>query len=168
MSSDSEASQSSAPDNHEEEDTDIAGNVPGDTVKQTPSLQDDAPEDHDARDEAGEELESISNGSNGLTFARVRSRGTQQEEETASQLSIRPRIERPDSPSSASIPDDTPSIQVCPARTTWQQGANSHRAQVCRRLAAASPSLTARFVHIALPLSSPSNDASLRDFHPRH
>jgi hypothetical protein len=56
---------------------------------------------------------SMDNGSSGLTFARVRSRGTQQEEDqTASELSFRPRVERPGSPESTSTPDDTPSIQV--------------------------------------------------------
>ncbi|KAH7076344.1 Golgi CORVET complex core vacuolar protein 8-domain-containing protein [Paraphoma chrysanthemicola] len=111
MSSDSEASQSSAHDIHEEEHGDIAAELQEDVVNQLPSLQDGGPNNDGVQEEAGEELESIDSGSNGLTFARVRSRGAQQEEETNSELSFRPRVERPDSPSSASIPDDTPSIQ---------------------------------------------------------
>ncbi|KAH3997131.1 hypothetical protein HBI56_124650 [Parastagonospora nodorum] len=112
MSSDSEESRSSAPRNHQDESAqdDFAD---GASVDQNGSMEEDAPGDNGTEDEDAEEeeLESIDHGGNGLTFHRVRSRGVQQEEDTSSVLSIRPKVERPESPESTSAPDDTPSIQ---------------------------------------------------------
>jgi hypothetical protein len=112
MSSDSEESHSSARPNHG------AQVVAGDredvlSIDQDSEQEGIATSDNGAQDVQEEELQSMENGSNGLTFARVRSRGAQQDDiETASELSFRPRVERPGSPESTSIPDDTPSIQV--------------------------------------------------------
>jgi vacuolar protein sorting-associated protein 8 len=117
MSSDSEESHSSAHSNNQ----DHVAQVHEDRELSVGQDQDLAPEDsvnsdHDqggAEEEEAEELESIDSGGNGLTFARVRSRGAQQpDDETTSELSFRPKIERPGSPESTSVPDDTPSIQV--------------------------------------------------------
>jgi hypothetical protein len=113
MSSDSEESHSSARRNH---GAHVAAEYPEDvlSVDQDSGHEADASSDHGAEDVQEEELQSMENGSNGLTFARVRSRGAQQEEdESTSELSFRPRVERPGSPESTSTPDDTPSIQVC-------------------------------------------------------
>jgi hypothetical protein len=71
-------------------------------------LERDAPEDEEMQ-----ELESIGSGINGMTFARRRrSQTDEDEEESVSELSIRPVLRIPGSPESNSIPDDTPSIQV--------------------------------------------------------
>jgi hypothetical protein len=113
MSSDSEASHSSAQ-RDDDEDEAINGEL-GQTpdMNAESTLVESAPANHDTEDTEGEELESIKSGDNGFTFARVRSRGTQQEdEETASELSFRPGVERAVSPESTSIPDDSPSVQV--------------------------------------------------------
>jgi len=113
MSSDSEASHSSAQRHHVDEEVATREADYPKSEDQPPTAGEDA-DGAAGRDEAeGEELQSLGSGDNGLTFARVRSRGTQQDvEESASELSFRPRVERPGSPESASTPDDTPSIQV--------------------------------------------------------
>jgi hypothetical protein len=117
MSSDSGESHSSAHSNNQ----DHVARVHEDQELLVDQDRDLAPEDSvasdhgqdDATEEEGEELESIDNGGNGLTFARVRSRGAQQPgDETTSELSFQPKVERPGSPESTSTPDDTPSIQV--------------------------------------------------------
>lgn len=115
MSLDSESSHSSAQ-NDEDGATDITGGHQhvGDTPQFSHRQTTPNYGRQDEEDDEADELESIDSGSHGFTFARVRSRGTQQEEETASELSIRPRVERPGSPESTSTPDDTPSIQVRP------------------------------------------------------
>lgn len=111
MSSDSEASHSSAQ-RHDGDEDSARRQLQPTPVDQSSVLEEGATGDNGAEDTEGEELQSIGNGNHELTFARVRSRGAQQEEdETASELSFRPRVERPGSPDSASIPDDTPSIQ---------------------------------------------------------
>jgi hypothetical protein len=112
MSSDSEASHSSAQRNHGAQTAvENPENVP--SVDYGSEAGEDTTSDNGPDDMQDEELQSMDNGSNGLTFARVRSRGAQQEEDqTASELSFRPRVERPGSPESTSTPDDTPSIQV--------------------------------------------------------
>jgi hypothetical protein len=109
MSSDSEESHSSAPrNNHDESAHDYFDRVP--SVDQDEGLEGDANNDNGAEQE---ELQSVDNDSNGLTFHRVRSRGAQlEEDETTSELPARPKVERPGSPESTSTPDDTPSIQV--------------------------------------------------------
>jgi len=123
MSSDSEASHSSAQRHDEEEEVGTREADYPTSEDQPPTAGEDA-NGVAGRDEAeGEELQSIGSGDNRLTFARVRSRGTQQDaEESASELSFRPRVERPDSPESASTPDDTPSIQVRRARSAERNG----------------------------------------------
>lgn len=64
-------------------------------------------------DEEMQELESIGSGTNGMTFARRRrSQTDEDEEDSISELAIRPALRIPGSPESNSIPDDTPSIQV--------------------------------------------------------
>jgi hypothetical protein len=117
MSSDSGESHSSAHSNNQ----DHVVEVHEDQELLVDQSRDLAPEDSvtsdhgqgDAEEEEGEELESIDSGGNGLTFARVRSRGAQQpDDEMTSELSFRPKVERPGSPESTSTPDDTPSIQV--------------------------------------------------------
>jgi len=118
MSSDSEESRSSAPRNHYHESA-RGEFADGASVDQNGDMGEDAPGDNGAEDAEEEELESIDNGGNGLTFHRVRSRGDQQEEDTSSALSICPKVERPDSPESTSTPDDTPSIQVGRITTTY-------------------------------------------------
>jgi hypothetical protein len=113
MSSDSEASHSSA---QRDDDEEVAVNgelFQTPDVNPDPGLEERAPGNHDPEDRQGGELESMTSGDHGLTFARVRSRGTQQENgETVSELSFRPRVERAGSPESASTPDDSPSVQV--------------------------------------------------------
>jgi hypothetical protein len=112
MSSDSEESHSSAQRNHGAQPTTTDAEH-GRSVERGSGDEESADSDNGAEDYQEEELQSMDNGSSGLTFARVRSRGTQQEEDqTASELSFRPRVERPGSPESTSTPDDTPSIQV--------------------------------------------------------
>jgi hypothetical protein len=114
MSSDSEESHSSAPRNDRDDDAqDYFDRVP--SIDQDNSLEEGANDNDGEEEEQGEELQSLDNGSNDLTFHRVRSRGAQQaEEDTASELSFRPKVEvgRPSSAQSESLPDDTPSIQV--------------------------------------------------------
>ncbi|KAH7408136.1 Golgi CORVET complex core vacuolar protein 8-domain-containing protein [Phaeosphaeria sp. MPI-PUGE-AT-0046c] len=108
MSSDSGESQSSARRNDQEDDTydDGAPSLDQSHVSEEPATGGEDPNN------AEEELQSLDNGTNGLTFARVRSRsGEQEETDTTSELSFRPRIDRPGSPESTSTPDDTPSIQ---------------------------------------------------------
>jgi hypothetical protein len=117
MSSDSEASHSSAH-RDDEEETDI---VEGESavVEQRHPFEEDATGDNGVGDDEDEELRSIASRSNGLTFARVRNRGMEpDEEETASELSLRPKVGRRESLESTSTPDDTPSIQVCLAPQT--------------------------------------------------
>jgi hypothetical protein len=112
MSSDSESSHSSAQRYDDNEEGATADNDQSTPVDHASIREEGATGDNGAEEEEGEELQSIDNGDDDLTFARVRSRGTQQEEEdTASELPLRPRIERSGSIDSASIPDDTPSIQ---------------------------------------------------------
>jgi hypothetical protein len=68
--------------------------------------------------EDAEELQSVGS-AEGLTFARTRRNFAQEDAHDAvSELSMRPRVERPESPASTDIPDDTPSIQVCPQDRT--------------------------------------------------
>ena len=64
-------------------------------------------------EEEKQELESIGSGANGMSFARRRrSQNDEGEEESVSELAIRPVARRPGSPESTSTPDDSPSIQV--------------------------------------------------------
>lgn len=64
--------------------------------------------------EDNDDAQSLDNGPEGLTFVRTRSRNTHEEaQESASELSVRPRLTVGESPASTDIPDDTPSVQVC-------------------------------------------------------
>ncbi|KAF2874939.1 Golgi CORVET complex core vacuolar protein 8-domain-containing protein [Massariosphaeria phaeospora] len=81
----------------------------------SPMVAPGTPEVHPAGRHAPEqeelhEIESLDGGANRLSFARPRD-GQAEEEDTASESSIRPALQRPPSIESASIPDDTPSIQ---------------------------------------------------------
>jgi hypothetical protein len=110
MSSESEESHSSAQRNHGAQTT--TGDAEHVRSEERDSGdEENATSDNGTEDGQEEELQSMDNGSNGLTFARVRSRGAPQEEDQT-ELSFRPRVERPGSPESTSTPDDTPSIQV--------------------------------------------------------
>jgi hypothetical protein len=119
MSSDPGESHSSAHNDHGDEMEIVEG------AEDAPATQEDA-FDSDARKDLGgeeedvEELQSISSagGTEGLTFARTRRSIPQDDtQDSASELSFRPKIERPQSPASSDIPDDTPSIQVCSPRS---------------------------------------------------
>lgn len=107
MSSDSGESHSSA---HHDHGDGIESRLAG----REEAVEENATRDDVAAEAAGDELESTGSGSDGLTFARTRRSFPQQfEDETASEVSARPRLERPASPESTSTPDDTPSILVC-------------------------------------------------------
>jgi hypothetical protein len=171
MSSDSEESHSSAHRNiqdqvaHSHQDQELPVDQDQDLATEESATSDHGRDD--AQEEEGEELESIDSGGNGLTFARVRSRGTQQaEDETTSEPSFRPKVERPGSPESTSTPDDTPSIQVGHIDITLQTVTNKARAQDCLRQGAVFLCHTALFVHIGRPHYSLLNAVFLRDFHP--
>lgn len=160
MSSDSGESHSSAHRNDREGYTYDGGTL---SVEQTPASEESATDEVD-QDDAGEELESLDNGTNGLTFARVRSRVEEHEEaETTSELSLRPRVERPGSPESTSTPDDTPSIQVGCATIGDTPCLMSIRDRDCLLLVAVSLSHIAPFdptdrLHYS-PLSAASHRA---------
>jgi hypothetical protein len=112
MSSDSDASHSSAQRHYEDGEGAIEGTQDALILDESSVAEEGATGRNGSVEEEQEELQSISSGDNGLTFARVRSRGGQQAEEaTASELSFRPQVERQESLDSASVPDDTPSIQ---------------------------------------------------------
>jgi len=98
MSSDSGESHSSAH-NYPEHDIDTGYEA------------DHTSDQGDGREEGARELHTISNSTNGLTFARKRSISQPDDGESPLKVSLVPRIERPESPQSVSIPDDTPSIQ---------------------------------------------------------
>jgi hypothetical protein len=107
MSSDSGESHSSAH-NHHGDDMEIVESAEGIHDAQKTASKEGATE------EDVEELQSIDGGAEGLTFAKTqRSIPQEDAQDTASELSLRPKIERPQSAASSDIPDDTPSIQVC-------------------------------------------------------
>ncbi|KAF1835453.1 hypothetical protein BDW02DRAFT_588161 [Decorospora gaudefroyi] len=111
---DSGESHSSAH-NHHGDGIDISGDLDELLPAQDEDVEEGATEAARAEEEDAEELQSIDNGSEGLTFARTRRSFPQDDApDSASELSIRPkvaRLERPESPASTDIPDDTPSIQ---------------------------------------------------------
>ncbi|KAH7399686.1 Golgi CORVET complex core vacuolar protein 8-domain-containing protein [Pyrenochaeta sp. MPI-SDFR-AT-0127] len=110
MSSDSGESHSSAHNDHgdgSEIREDAAGLLSG----REEVVEDGAARNHVIAEAEGDELQSVGSGADGLTFARTRRSFPQQfEDETASELSIKPKMDRPGSPESTSTPDDTPSI----------------------------------------------------------
>lgn len=110
MSSESEESHSSAH-NDQEDVVDIGEGATHGSAQEHHHEEQGPTESHVSEDEDADELQSVGSGTGGFTFARTRRSFPQQtEEESATELSVRPRIERPESPQS-SIPDDTPSIQ---------------------------------------------------------
>jgi hypothetical protein len=138
-------------------------------MNQDSEQEESATSDSGAQDVQDEDLQSLQNGANGLTFARVRSRGAHQEEDdTASELSFRPRVERPHSPESTSIPDDTPSIQVRRVDYPRQMITDDTRAPDYPLLVAVFPCHIAPCDHIDPPHYSRSSAASPRDFRPLH
>lgn len=165
MSSDSGESNSSAHRNNQEESTYDDGALPVDGKTTTAEGANGAVD----QDDVGEELESLDNGTIGLTFARVRSRGGEQEEaETTSELSFRPRIERPGSPESTSTPDDTPSIQVGCLSTNDFLPLTPTRAPDCLLQAVVFLCRIALFALTDQLHCSPSSVASHRDYHLLH
>jgi len=113
MSSDSEESHSSAH-NDRGDDIDAREGAVGAFEAQEDDSGGSATERRSLDEEDSEDVQSVDNGIEGLTFARTRRRSPQEEtHDSASVLSIRPTIEVADSPASTDIPDDTPSIQVC-------------------------------------------------------
>jgi hypothetical protein len=166
MSSDSEASHSSAQRNHGAQTAvENPEHVP--SVDYGSEAGEDTTSDNGPDDMQDEELQSMDNGSNGLTFARVRSRGAQQEEDqTASELSFRPRVERPGSPESTSTPDDTPSIQVPLLDYQIETITDVTRAPDCLLLVAVFRYHIAPCGRIDRPRYSPLSAASPPDYRP--
>ncbi|OAL44249.1 hypothetical protein IQ07DRAFT_578368 [Pyrenochaeta sp. DS3sAY3a] len=112
MSSDSGESRSSA---HQDEPDEIDVGQGLGHVSPDPR---EPPEDNESVQQLQTEVDPEDEGASsngdipGLTFARTRRSFPQQfDQDSASELSFRPRLERPGSPESTSIPDDTPSIQ---------------------------------------------------------
>jgi len=113
MSSDSEESHSSAHNDHGD-DIDAREGAVGAFEAQDDDSEGSATERRSVDGEDSEDVQSVDNGIEGLTFARTRRRSPQEEtHDSASVLSIRPTIEVAGSPASTDIPDDTPSVQVC-------------------------------------------------------
>jgi hypothetical protein len=113
MSSDSGESHSSAH-NHHGDDMEIVESAEGIHDAQKTASKEGATDGLEGEEEDVEELQSIDGGAEGLTFAKTRRSIPQEDaQDTASELSLRPKIERPQSAASSDIPDDTPSIQVC-------------------------------------------------------
>ncbi|KAI4676697.1 uncharacterized protein J4E84_009532 [Alternaria hordeiaustralica] len=111
MSSDSEESHSSAHNDHGDEIDTREGAV-GAFDAQEDDSEGSATERRSLDEEDSEDVQSVDNGIEGLTFARTRRRSPQEEtHDSASVLSIRPTIEVAHSPASTDIPDDTPSVQ---------------------------------------------------------
>ena len=110
MSSDSEESPASA---HSEFADEIEVASPGeDGPTRTGGVESEYGSHGYDQEEEMEELASIGSGANGMSFAtRRRSQAEQEEDESASELSVQPPVQRPQSPESTSTPDDTPSIQ---------------------------------------------------------
>ncbi|KAF2847797.1 hypothetical protein T440DRAFT_557063 [Plenodomus tracheiphilus IPT5] len=110
MSSDSEESQSSAHNDHEDE-IDVGHSAGQDTGQDTHDVGTETSETPEPKGGSFEELHTIGSTTDGLTFARTKSIPLQEEHKSASEDSFGPMVERPESPQSISIPDDTPSIQ---------------------------------------------------------
>jgi hypothetical protein len=113
MSSDSGESHSSAHNDHGDE-LDLSEGAMGAFDRQDDAHEESATDGAGFGLEDDEDVQSLDNGTEGLTFARTRSRNPQPEtQDSASELSARPKITLAASPSSTDIPDDTPSVQVC-------------------------------------------------------
>ncbi|KAF2795814.1 hypothetical protein K505DRAFT_272595 [Melanomma pulvis-pyrius CBS 109.77] len=111
MSSDSGESHVSARDENEG-DMDSEDVVLNSTLESRDREETDVIDGDDPEDEEMQELESIGSGANGMTFVqRRRSQTDEDEEESVSELTMRPVARVPGSPESTSTPDDTPSIQ---------------------------------------------------------
>ncbi|CBX95193.1 hypothetical protein IAQ61_004022 [Plenodomus lingam] len=112
MSSDSGESHSSAR-NDQEDETDIGHGADHESTQLDDDGRDEATLNPNGNDNSQFERQVIGSSVDGLTFARTKSipLPVPDEHESVSEASSRPRVERPESPQSASIPDDTPSIQ---------------------------------------------------------
>lgn len=120
-----------------------------------------------AKTAQNEDVESISSGTKGLTFARTRRSFPQQfEDESASEASLQVPRQRPRSLESTSTPDDTPSIQVLPPTTPIKNVSNSPRALVSPPLAVYQYPIPP-YDRIDLHHYSPLNADFLLDY-PRH
>lgn len=104
MSSDSAESHSSAH-NDQEDEIDIGDGADDHSSQQGPGDREETIQNPRKQDRTIQALQATGSNANGLIFE------VQDEEESASEASSRPRVERPESPQSVSIPDDTPSIQ---------------------------------------------------------
>jgi hypothetical protein len=115
MSSDSGESHSSAH-NHHGDEMEIVEGAKDASTAQEDDIGDSVAGAHgteEEEEEDAEDVQSVGGGAEALTFARTRRRIPKEEaQDTASDLAARPRIERPQSPASSDIPDDTPSLQV--------------------------------------------------------
>jgi len=162
MSSDSEESHSSAHNDHGD-DIDAREGVVGTFDAQEDDSGESATEQRSLDEDDSEDVQSVDNGIEGLTFARTRRRSPQEEtHDSASVLSIRPTIEVAGSPASTDIPDDTPSVQVCsladphgnPLTKTGFRNILTHE-QRARVAQLASPSPTDIAAAIRTPLLVP-------------
>jgi hypothetical protein len=160
MSSASEASLSSAEDR---EVADWSHEAEEGTIR---DYEEGVIGDQDEDDGEAEDLHSVTSSSNGLTLARLRRRESHDEIDSASELSLRPRVERAGSLESTSTPDDTPSIQVGCARRKADV-ADDSRARGYPRPAAACQSRTLLSARTARRHSSPLSAASPRASRPR-
>lgn len=112
MSSESGESHTSAP-NGDDVEAGVGSIAPDSPIEsRTGAGQGGIAQDSTLQEEEQQELESLDNGSNGMTFARHRAQKDTYEDESGSELVMRSAARRPQSLESASTPDDTPSIQV--------------------------------------------------------
>ncbi|KNG49620.1 vacuolar assembly sorting protein [Stemphylium lycopersici] len=142
MSSDSGESHSSAHNNHGDE-IDMGEGAMGASDM----------EDND-------DAQSLDNGPEGLTFVRTRSRNTHEEaQESASELSVRPRLTVEESPASTDTPDDTPSVQGSGISSPTSSVPVSHNSLRALRPTSLQP-FERRFSSrlSPSPLSSPARD----------
>lgn len=170
MSSDSGESHTSAP-NGDQPGPDTGSAVP-DAPAQTRNTVDtsDVAEDNTSGEEQ-QELESLDNGRNGITFARQRK---VQDAQGNTAIPLSSATGRPDSPESMSTPDDTPSIQVGAQSGRGKQILIRYRAPVSPLPEVVFRRRTAHCALIDRRLCNRSKDASLlgsprrRWVHPEH
>ncbi|RYN48152.1 hypothetical protein AA0118_g11931 [Alternaria tenuissima] len=112
--------------------------------------------------EDNDDAQSLDNGPESLTFFRTRSRNTHEEaQESASELSVRPRLTVEESPASTDIPDDTPSVQGSGISSPTSSVPVSHNSLRAHRPTSLQP-FERRFSSrlSPSPLSSPARDQS--------
>jgi hypothetical protein len=163
MSSDSGESHTSA---HDENDAEIAygSNAPDSSVELMSSAEAELPANNAAGEDGQQELDSLDSGSDGLTFATRRaSQKEAEEKELLSNLARQSLAEGPGSPDTASIPDDTPSIQVSVHHPTREPRANEPRAPDYLRRGVVSRLRIVRCALTDLLRYSPSSVASPPD-----